>query len=717
MPSEVVQLGQFVLDVSRYELSRGGKPVRMERIPIDLLILLVRERGRLVGREEIVERLWGKDVHFDSDNSINTAIRKIRRTLGEDPEKPQFIETVLGKGYRFKIPIELATGNRDKSSPPNADISSTRSGIRDAASARPVFGQRPSTTRNVVLVGLVVCALVLSFVYYSRSHRSKAGQPTVTPVVTNVGEKYTRTLSPDGQHLAFVWNGGAGPHFNLYVKVVGTEESLRLTRQESLDFNPVWSPDGRYIAFCRIAKGATGIYIIPALGGAERKVRNTLWDDREFHETFWFGRLSWSPDGKLLAYSDRASPSEDAAIFLLSLDSLEARKLTSPLRSRGDFSPAFSPDGQTVAFARDSQGAQSIYAIPVSGRKEQPLTSDTNQKWGLAWTPDGREIVFAEDDWLWKISLRGGPRERLQFGQDGVEPSIRGNQLVYVQRKLNHNIWRRNLNSSVPASPPGKFIASTRMESGPQFSPDGSKIAFESTRSGAYEVWLCSSDGSSLMQLTHLKPSVTGTPRWSPDGQQIVFDSRPAGNPDIFVINVQGGPPRQLTSEPSDEAVPSWSRDGHWIYFASDRTGGSWEVWKMPSTGGPPVQVTRSGGFAAFESPDGKFLYYAKGFNVPGLWRVPTSGGDEVEVIGSLEAGYWGYWAVVDNGIYYLDTATKPGINFFDTATHRSTRVFDLENSPAREDPGFAISPDKKTILYTQLDASYSDIIRVEHFR
>ena len=500
------------------------------------------------------------------------------------------------------------------------------------------------------------------------------------------------------------------------MKVVGTEESLRLTKQASLDFNPVWSPDGRYIAFCRILKGATGIYIIPALGGAERRVRNTLWDDQEFHEVFWFGRLSWSPDGKLLAYSDRASRRESASIFLLSLDSLEVRRLTSPLRSRGDFNPEFSPDGQTLAFARDSQGVQSIYAIPVSGGEEQRLTSDTTQKWGLAWTPDGREVVFASGGWLWKISLRGGEPERLQFGQDGVQPSIRGNRLVYVQRTLNNNIWRRDLNSLVSASPPDKVISSTRMESGPQFSPDGSKIAFESTRSGAYEVWLCRSDGSSLMQLTHFSPSVTGTPRWSPDGQQIAFDSRPAGNADIFVIDSQGGPPRKLTSEPSNEVVPSWSRDGRWIYFASDRTGG-WEVWKMPSTGGSAVQVTRHGGFAAFESPDGRFLYYAKGLTVPGLWRIPINGGEEIELISSLEAGYWGYWAVVENGIYYLDTTTKPGIAFFDITTHRTTRVFDLENRAARQDPGLAVSPDQRTILYTQLDASYSDIILVENFR
>ncbi len=105
MPTDVVHFGQFTLDIGNYELSRAGKPVRMERIPMDLLILLVREGGRLVRREEIIERLWGKGVFFDTDNGINTAVRKIRRALGENPEKPHYIETVLGKGYRFKAAL------------------------------------------------------------------------------------------------------------------------------------------------------------------------------------------------------------------------------------------------------------------------------------------------------------------------------------------------------------------------------------------------------------------------------------------------------------------------------------------------------------------------------------------------------------------------------------------------------------------------------------
>lgn len=102
MASERFQFGQFVLDIGRYELTRSGKTLHLERIPMSLLILLVRKNGRLIDREEIIEQLWGTGLHFDTDNSINTAIRKIRHALGDDPSNPQYVETVLGKGYRFK---------------------------------------------------------------------------------------------------------------------------------------------------------------------------------------------------------------------------------------------------------------------------------------------------------------------------------------------------------------------------------------------------------------------------------------------------------------------------------------------------------------------------------------------------------------------------------------------------------------------------------------
>lgn len=720
-----IRFGVFELDLETGELRRNGSKVHLQEQPLQILVSLLERPGKVVTRDELRKKLWPSDTFVDFDHGLNAAIKRLRDALGESADSPVFIETMARRGYRFIGNVEIPAAT-----PP----------------ARPRPWQR--FARNALVIGLAVCALALFIVYYSHSHRSKADQPTVIPVVTEVGEKYNPTLSPDAQRLAFAWNGGSGSNFSIYEKLVGTEEPVRLTKQTSIDFNPVWSPDGRYIAFCRIQKNGTGIYIIPSLGGAERRLREAFWEGL-MDEILWSaGRLSWSPDGKLLAYSDRASRTEAASIFLLSLDSLDVRRLTSPTHSTGDANPVFSPDGQTLAFTRVSQntppvppslvidesnelqtaamlrewqGFQAIYTVPASGGEERRLVSDTTHHWGLAWTPDSRSIVFADagwpvsPGWLWEIPVRGGEPERLLFSQEGIQPSIRGSRLVYVRQMGNLNVWRRKLNSSYSASPPDSFLSSTKMDSGPQFSPDGSEIAFESTRSGTYEVWMCRSDGSGLIQLTQSN-SVSGTPRWSPDGQQIAFDSRPPGNADIFVIDSKGGQPRKLTDEPSNEVVPSWSQDGRWIYFASDRTGG-WQVWKMPSTGGPAVQVTHHGGFAAFESADGTFLYYAKGFTAPGLWRIPTNGGEEVEIISSLEAGYWGYWTVVNNGVYYLDPTTKFGINFFDFATHRTRRLFDLGNRPARQVAGLAVSPDKKTILYTQLDALNNEIILVDNFR
>ena len=686
--SRIVRFSIFDVNLHTGELRKAGQKVKLQEQPLQVLTALLERPGELVTREELRAKLWAEDTFVDFDHSLNAAIKRLRDALGESAETPIFVETIPRKGYRF-------IGNVERS-----------------IAITPKRRHRLLTASATLVVGLVLLVVALAFLYYRYAPTSKASPPAIIPIVTNAGEKHTPSLSPDGQHLAFAWNGGAGPHYSIYVKLVGTEEPLRLTRQASTDFNPVWSPDGRYIAFCRIQKGGTGIYTIPALGGAERIVRKTLWEYDPFMP-FWFGgRLSWSPDGKFLAYSDHPSRGENASIFLLSLDSLEVRKLTSPTRSNGDFNPEISPDGQTLAFVR---AFHSIYTIAMSGGKEHLLFSNNGSRQGLAWTPDGRALVFTNGYGLWKISLRGGDPERLQVGQDGVEPSIRGSRLAYVQRISAFNIWKRRLHSSGSAESPDKLLPSTRMQSGPQFSPDGTRIAFESTRSGTNEIWACQSDGSRLMQLTNFSPSEAGTPRWSPDGQQIVFDGFPDENADIYVVDSQGGAPRKLTKEPSNENVPSWSRDGGWIYFASDRTGG-WEVWKMPSTGGRALQVTRHGGFAAFESPDGKFLYYAKS-ELPGLWRIPTNGGEEVEVISSFESGNWGYWAVVDNGIYYLDLTAKPRIAFFDITTHRSTPLFDLESGPGKDVAGLAISPDKGTILYTQLDGSSSEIILVENFR
>ncbi|HEX6976235.1 MAG TPA: winged helix-turn-helix domain-containing protein, partial [Vicinamibacterales bacterium] len=105
-PQQTMRFRDFVLDVAAYELRRDGRRVRLERQPMDLLILLVRRRGQLVSRNEIVDALWGKDVFVDVENGVNTAIRKLRQALRDSSDAPAYIETVPGKGYRFIATVE-----------------------------------------------------------------------------------------------------------------------------------------------------------------------------------------------------------------------------------------------------------------------------------------------------------------------------------------------------------------------------------------------------------------------------------------------------------------------------------------------------------------------------------------------------------------------------------------------------------------------------------
>jgi Tol biopolymer transport system component len=245
------------------------------------------------------------------------------------------------------------------------------------------------------------------------------------------------------------------------------------------------------------------------------------------------------------------------------------------------------------------------------------------------------------------------------------------------------------------------------------------RLFFSSYRSGTAEIWVCSSDGRNAKQITAFRsPQTVGSPRWSPDGRQIVFDTRAAGNADIYIISAEGGKPRRLTTEESEDMVPSFSHDGSWIYFCSNRSG-SQQIWKLPAAGGQAVQVTRQGGFDNMESPDGHYLYYAKGRGVSGIWRVPIAGGEETLVLDHHRAGAWRYWAVVPQGIYFLtaETAEHPLLEFFNFATNKIVPIITLEKKIASQSSSLSVSPDGHTLIWSQLDQEGSDIMLLDNFR
>jgi Tol biopolymer transport system component len=228
---------------------------------------------------------------------------------------------------------------------------------------------------------------------------------------------------------------------------------------------------------------------------------------------------------------------------------------------------------------------------------------------------------------------------------------------------------------------------------------------------GSFESWMCDSDGSHAQQLTSLGV-FCGSPNWSPDGQRIAFDSPVEGQWEIYV-SVNGGKPKRLTTNPAADAPARWSRDGKWIYFASDRSGEN-QIWKIPAGGGEAVRVTRKGGFEAFESPDGQWVYYTKSEGVSSLWKAPRDGGEETQVLESVDGQGF---AVVKEGIYFVprpNAAGRYSIQFFNFATKRIRSVSTIE----REIGSYlSVSPDGRWILCAQVDQQGSDLMLVENFR
>ena len=362
--------------------------------------------------------------------------------------------------------------------------------------------------------------------------------------------------------------------------------------------------------------------------------------------------------------------------------------------------------------------------VPTLGGAPKRLTSDHSPMDGpLAWTPDSREIIFSSAHGglssLWRISAFGGNPRRIEgVGTRATAPAISpiGNRLAYTSEVLKVNLWKLRLaDAKHVAGRPQLILPSAGFIGLASFSPDGKKLAFESSQTGYNEIWTAGSDGSNPVQLTFLK-GVAGTPRWSNDGRSVVFDYRPNQHSEIYVVDISGGPPRFIPTIPdADNVVPIWSRDGKWIYFSSNRGNEPNQVWKVPNGGGSVVQLTRKGGTSPIEGADG-FVYYSKSFRSDEIWRVPRGGGEETIVMKAAGLDSWS-WALAPTGIYLITNTNENGgkgtLFFYDFVTSKILSLMPFEKRAV--EPG--LSPDGKSLVFFQIDQWEQTIMLVNNFR
>jgi serine/threonine protein kinase len=590
----------------------------------------------------------------------------------------------------------------------------------------PAAARRASPLR-LALVVAAVAVLIAAGWYWLGLRRSAEPEalPTAVPLTSYPGIEDYPSFSPDNTQVAFQWcKDSALPPKNcdIWIKQIGEEPPFQLTSDPAEDFSPAWSPDGRFIAFLRqLSPNKSAVVVVPRTGGTERVLGESGVTLLSIMEGPF---LAWTPDSKRLVFTSADSTTPGSGLFLLSIDTLEKRRLTSPpADSDRDLFPAISPDGRTLVFTRDEGLRGDLYLLHLGANYEPKGAPERlpsmEEQWTCSptWMPDGSEIVFVSGGYasrgLWRMAASASAKpRRLAIEAKSIEAvaiSRGGSRLAYVLPEYSINIWGVDLRGpSRTPSAPFKLIPSTRGELHPDYSPDGKRIVFSSGRSGHFEIWVCNSDGSNSVRLTSFGgPNVT-VPRWSPDGRSIVFTVE-VRKGEIYVISASGGPPQCLKTGGGN--WPSWSRDSQSVYFDS-----AGEVWKIPAAGGEPVQVTRNGGGLPRESPDGKFLYYMKEWPSPcSIWRMPVEGGAETKVLDSVHS--FGHWTVAEQGIYFFgpeDQKGRSNINFYDFAAGKTRKILTIEK-PISEH--IEISPDARTILYTQIDEAGSDLMLVENFR
>lgn len=667
------EFGPFRLDTAERLLSRDGRPVPVTPKAFETLLVLVRNSGHLMDKEELLKAVWPDT--FVEEANLTQNIFTLRNVLGESKDEHQYIETVPKRGYRFVASVREVRGGsselivQERPRSPVAIEEKTdgegegKNEIKEAATrAREVQAARLTSSaeslvsrikgdkRGAVLViaALVIAVVVLAFGLpkFARRHRHEAEsissfQTMKVIKLTDSGKVRDAAISPDGKYVVHVMEdvGQQG----LWTRQVATTSNVQIVPPAEVRYQGLtFSHDGNFIYYVRgdISSPLNTLYQVPVLGGASRRVIENV-----------DSAITLSPDGKQLAFIRNYPGGETAfietALIVASADGTREQKLVT--RRRPDFfqlwpgRPAWSPDGKIIACAvgnYDSSGRyEKIVEFRVEDRAEKPITS---QRWynigAVAWLSDGSGLLVSvrtdvsSPHQITYISYPSGEARRVTNDLNDYHRSLSvtadSGTLVTVQSGLISNIWIMPNGDTNRA----KQITSSRLDgaNGISWTPDG-KIVYVSTVSGTPAIWAMESDGTAQKQLTtddrwNAHPSVSN------DGRYIVFASVGAGPMNIWRIDIDGGNPKQLTSG-IDERMPLCSPDGKWVVYASFGSGPS--LWKVPIDGGNPVRLTDKASYFPALAPDRELIAYYYTDEQPnpqrGIAVIPFEGGEPIK--------------------------------------------------------------------------------------
>jgi Tol biopolymer transport system component/DNA-binding winged helix-turn-helix (wHTH) protein len=667
VPAPVYQFGDFRLDCGAFELLRNGRSLRVERKPMELLILLVSRSGLLVTRTEIAERLWSSEVFVDTEHGINTAVGKLRQLLRDDPDSPKFIQTVTGMGYRFIGKVDSAQpdlvvppAESSAALDPGPARNIERGPCDEAGSEALTAGLRRKPAQLFLLAAAsAVCLLAVAWLF-----RPHYPLPRITGAtqLTADGIPKWGALATDGMRVYFT------EVLNRRLTIAAVPTTGGQAVPLNLPFQAVLfgiSPDKRDLLVGETENPLRDapLWRVPIIGGTPRRLGNLAGHD-----------ASWSPDGKKLAYV------VGSGLYLANADGSDSRVLRGPKGDPDEWAwrPTWSPDGRRLQFVYYEMVTHKSHIWETNTDGSNPhvrfaASSDVPMQAFGDWTPDSEYYVFSswremESGIPWPAANLWALREKTGiFHRSSASPAnlttgpIRyfvhilssDGKTIFALSSLKHGELMRYDPLTKSFSP---YFPGLSAE-GVSFSRDGEWVAYVKYPQG--ELWRSRIDGSEPLQLSS-RPLFASTPAWSPDGKQIAFNGVLVGElSHSYLVSRDGGGFRRI-DKIGEGLDPTWSPDGSSLVFMDDdHVNGGIRVLNLQTGSVVPVPASKTL-IVPRMSPDGRWIVaLSVDLQKLLLFDMQTQAWRELAHAGSIE---WPTWSRDSRYIYFERVGPGPEI-------------------------------------------------------
>lgn len=674
--------GEFDVDASRRLLLKKGEPVNLNPKAFDLLLTLVENRGRVLTKNELLDKVW--ENQFVEENNLTVHVAALRKILGEKKGEHRFIVTVPGKGYKFVAELndaasdEIIIENRsfsrivvDEEIEETADAPEPKA-IAVAAQQRKTSAFNKLKSYSAILFGAVLLAAAIGaggYVWRNRQANFSSVVPfagsNIKQLTTN-GKVQLAALSPDGKLFAYVTSDLGQRSLWLGYVEGGNHLPLRAASDERY-YDLAFSPDGSRVYFSLKNDRESALYKMPVSGGVQEKVLDAV-------ENF-----SLSPNGRQIAVAERDEKEAKDSLFVVNLDNFERREIASFPKSHSFVfnTVSWSDDAAWLAFAADADGEIYRRDIAIANVSSGEIKQIRNDVWRevsqTAWLKDGGLIVAAISGNSWSSVPQhrifhveipsGNSREittdRSSYGSS-LSASAASDLLLTIEHRQLNNVWVA----------PSDDLSAAR------------QITFSSF--GKY-------DGLWGMD-------------WTPDGE-IIYTNSDTQSQFISQMSADGGEQKPLTAPGAIDSVVSVTRDGRYIVFHSNRAGG-FDIWRADIDGGNPLQLTfGKKNFQPFVSADSRSVYYKSWEKDVGELRRVSINGGEPEILNDKETS-WGSFSPDGQRFAAVYKTDKNRLAVFSAETHEPVKQFDFPKSGTAS-MGLHWTPDSKAIVYRDFSYGY----------